>query len=126
MLTGWSVTERREGSRIFRAESTRPPNSVADIFKRVAGWVGMSAKQVGEVSGHSIRVGATQDLLVLNIELASVIQAGRWKSTRMPMRYGDEALAGRGAEWRGRRRRKVGAAFSGRCRSLCNVNSRTT
>jgi hypothetical protein len=49
------------------------------------------------VSGHSVRVGATQDLLALNIDLASVMQAGRWKSTRMPMRYGEEALAARGA-----------------------------
>ncbi len=56
----------------------------------------MSAKQVRRVSGHSVRVGAAQDLLALNIDLASVMQAGRWKSTRMPMRYGEEALAARG------------------------------
>jgi site-specific recombinase XerD len=72
-------------------------DSVADIFKRVAVWIGMSAKQVGQVSGHSVRVGATQDLLALNIDLASVMQAGRWRSTRMPMRYGEEVLAARGA-----------------------------
>ncbi len=71
-------------------------DSVSDIFKRVAAWIGLSAKQVGQVSGHSIRVGATQDLLTLNIDLASVMQAGRWKSTRMPMRYGEEVLAARG------------------------------
>ena len=53
----------------------------------------MPAKQVGHVSGHSVRVGATQDLLALNIDLGSVMQAGRWKSTRMPMRYGEAALA---------------------------------
>jgi len=41
---------------------------VADIFKRVAAWIGMSAKEVRQVSGHSIRVGATQDLLALNID----------------------------------------------------------
>ena len=40
-------------------------DSVADILKRVAAWIGMSAKQVGQVSWHSIRVGATQDLLAL-------------------------------------------------------------
>jgi hypothetical protein len=28
-------------------------------------------------SGHSIRVGATQDMLALNIDLASVMQAGQ-------------------------------------------------
>jgi hypothetical protein len=69
---------------------------VADIYKRVARWVGMPAKHVDQVSGHSIRVGATQDLLALNIDLASVMLAGRWKSTRMPMRYGEEVLAARG------------------------------
>jgi hypothetical protein len=47
-------------------------------------------------SGHSIRVGATQDLLALNIDLASVMQAGRWKTNRMPMRYGEHVLAARG------------------------------
>ncbi len=71
-------------------------DSVADIFKRVAAWIGMSAKQVRRVSGHSVRVGATQDLLALNIDLASVMQAGRWKSTRIPMRCGEGVLAARG------------------------------
>lgn len=56
----------------------------------------MPAKQVKLVSGHSVRIGATQDLLALNIDLASVMQAGRWKSTVMPMRYGEEVLAARG------------------------------
>jgi hypothetical protein len=70
-------------------------DSVSDIFKRVAAWIGMAEKQIGRVSGHSVRVGATQDLLALNIDLGSVMQAGRWKSTRMPMRYGEEVLAAR-------------------------------
>ena len=69
---------------------------IADIYKRVARWVGMPAKQVDQVSGHSVRVGATQDLLSLNIDLASIMQSGRWKSSRMPMRYGEEILATRG------------------------------
>jgi hypothetical protein len=69
---------------------------IADIYKRVARWVGMPTKQVDQVSGHSVRVGATQDPLSLNIDLASIMQSGRWKSSRMPMRYGEEVLAARG------------------------------
>ncbi len=69
---------------------------IADIYKRVARYIQMPAKKVRQVSGHSIRVGATQDLLALNIDLASVMQAGRWKSTVMPMRYGEDVLAARG------------------------------
>jgi integrase len=71
-------------------------DQIADIYKRVALWIGLPADEVAAVSGHSIRVGATQDLLALNIDLASVMQAGRWKSTFMPMRYGETVLAGRG------------------------------
>jgi hypothetical protein len=56
----------------------------------------MAAKDVQQVSGHSVRVGATQDLLALNIDLASGMQAGQWKSTRMPIRYGEHVLAARG------------------------------
>ena len=70
--------------------------AIATAFKRVAHWIGMSADEVAQVSGHSIRVGATQDLLALNIDLASVMQAGRWKTNRMPMRYGEHVLAARG------------------------------
>jgi integrase len=71
-------------------------DSVAETFKRVARWAGITPEEVEGVSGHSIRVGATQDLLALNIDLASVMQAGRWKTNRMPMRYGEHVLAARG------------------------------
>src|SRR5580704_6781919 len=71
-------------------------DAIAQAFKRVAKWIKMPAEEVAQVSGHSIRVGATQDLLALNIDLASVMQAGRWKTNRMPMRYGEHVLAARG------------------------------
>jgi integrase len=70
--------------------------SIAHIFKRIARWLGHSSDDIARTSGHSIRVGAAQDLLALNIDLASVMQAGRWKDTRMPMRYGEKVLARRG------------------------------
>jgi integrase len=71
-------------------------DAIAQAFKRVAAWIKIPAPEVAQVSGHSIRVGATQDLLALNIDLASVMQAGRWKTNRMPMRYGEHVLAARG------------------------------
>jgi integrase len=71
-------------------------DAIAQTFKRVAEFVGMTENEMQQVSGHSIRVGATQDMLALNIDLASVMQAGRWKTTVMPMRYGEEVQAGRG------------------------------
>jgi integrase len=41
--------------------------SVSLIFKRVARWIGMPARYVAAISGHSTRVGATQDLAALDI-----------------------------------------------------------
>ena len=72
------------------------PAAVGNIFKSVAKHIKMAPEEIRGISGHSIRVGATQDLLALNIDLASVMQAGRWKSHRMPMRYGEHVLAGLG------------------------------
>jgi integrase len=71
------------------------PGSIAPIFKRVAQWIGMSERVVDRVSGHSTRVGATQDLAALDIDLAAITQAGGWKSTRMPLQYAEKINAGR-------------------------------
>jgi hypothetical protein len=76
------------------------PGSVALIFKRVAQWIGMPARYVAGISGHSTRVGATQDL-------AAITQAGGWKLPRMPLQYAEkinEARSGmaRAAEQEGR------------------------
>jgi integrase len=71
------------------------PGSIAPIFKRVAQWIGMPARYVAEVSGHSTRVGAAQDLAELDIDLAAITQAGGWKSTRMPLQYAEKINAAR-------------------------------
>jgi hypothetical protein len=55
------------------------PGSIAPIFKRVAQWIGIPQRVVNHVSGHSTRVGATQDLAALDIDLAAITQAGGWK-----------------------------------------------
>jgi integrase len=62
--------------------------SIAPIFKRVAQWIGMPERFVDRVSGHSTRVGATQDL-------AAITQAGGWKLTRMPLQYAEKINAAR-------------------------------
>jgi integrase len=69
------------------------PASVALIFKRVAQWIGMPARFVEQISGHSTRVGATQDLAALDIDLAAM-GAGSRRGCRCSMR--------RRSMWRGR------------------------
>jgi integrase len=69
--------------------------SIAPIFKRVSRWIGMPERFVDRVSGHSIRVGATQDLAALDIDLAAITQAEDWKSARMPLQYAEKINAAR-------------------------------
>jgi integrase len=102
-LQGWLKVSGINSGAVFRRLIGRgrvgprlQVDAIAQTFKRVAEFVGMTEEEMRQVSGHSIRVGATQDMLALNIDLASVMQAGRWKTTVMPMRYGEEVQAGRG------------------------------
>ena len=70
--------------------------SLAPICKRVAEWIGMPARFVAEVGGHSTRVGAARDLAELDIDLAAIIHGSR-RGCRcnMPRRLMQE-----GPEWR--------------------------
>jgi hypothetical protein len=70
--------------------------SVAAVLRKLARWSGLPDEEWQKTSSHSARVGATQDLFALNIDLASVMQTGRSKDTRMPMRYREKVLARRG------------------------------
>ena len=71
------------------------PGSVAPLFKNVGKWIGLPAKAVAGVSGHSTRVAAAQDLMEMDIDLAAITQAGGWKSTRMPLKYAEKIDAAR-------------------------------
>jgi hypothetical protein len=46
-----------------------------------------SLNQIGELSGHSFRVGAALDLLDKNIPLEKIMLRGGWKSETSAMRY---------------------------------------
>ena len=49
------------------------------------------------ITGHSGRVGMSQDLSAAGFALPELMTAGRWKSPRMPARYTERQAAGRGA-----------------------------
>jgi integrase len=72
-------------------------DSVTDVLKRVVARIGLPPEVVQTTSGHSLRVGATQDLLALNEGLPAIMQTGRWKDARMVEHYGRHLLAGRSA-----------------------------
>lgn len=57
-------------------------------------------------SAHSTRVGLTQDMFVSGEDLAGIMDAGRWKSPRMPLSYNRNLAAEQGAV--GRLMAKIG------------------
>ena len=71
------------------------PCQVPRIFKAMAREAGLPEGVAMGLSGHSARVGATQDMVAAGIELPAILNAGRWKSTAMVNRYGERLLARR-------------------------------
>ena len=95
---------RRSGisqGRVFRSLSRGilgeglEAGQVSRIFKRMARAADLPSEVVERISGHSTRVGATQDMVAEGIGMAAILQAGRWKTTAMVNRYGEHLLARR-------------------------------
>ncbi len=70
-------------------------SQVPRVFRAMAERAGLSAEEVREISGHSPRVGAVQDMIASGIGIPAIMQAGRWKSPSMVQRYGERLLAQR-------------------------------
>ena len=83
---------RRAGPPTF--ERPLQDRDVARIYQRRARAVGIEASQV---AGHSLRIGATQDLLAAGFSGIEVQRQGRWKTERMVIRYGEKLAVRRSA-----------------------------
>ena len=62
-------------------------HAVSSILKARAKRAGLSEATVARLSGHSLRVGAAQDMAAAGIDLGAIMHAGGWKSPDMVMRY---------------------------------------
>ena len=57
------------------------------IYKRIARNTGLDESVIEGISGHSMRVGAAQDLLNSGASMPIIMQRGRWSKTDTVMRY---------------------------------------
>jgi integrase/recombinase XerD len=57
----------------------------------MADAAGVHHSIVNQLSGHSMRVGAAQDMMTRGIGLLPVMQAGGWRSMNIVGRYVQEA-----------------------------------
>jgi site-specific recombinase XerD len=60
---------------------------IARIYKRMARKANLDCATIKNISGHSIRVGAAQDLLREGASLPVIVNRGRWSKTDTVMRY---------------------------------------
>lgn len=61
------------------------------LIKSAARSAGLDPEEVDDFSGHSMRVGAAQDLLKAGHDTAAIMRAGGWKSTNVLARYLENA-----------------------------------
>jgi len=61
--------------------------NISRIFKRIAKAAKLAEELVENISSHSIRVGAAQDLLLSGASLPIIMNKGRWSKSDTVMRY---------------------------------------
>ncbi|MGF3028011.1 tyrosine-type recombinase/integrase [Methylobacterium aquaticum] len=102
-IAAWLAAAGLENGPLFRpltkagkvGASALGDREVARVFRNLATAAGLKLSRLP--SGHSTRVGATQDMFAAGFELLEVMQAGSWKTPAMPARYGERLRAQRGA-----------------------------
>ena len=98
LVSGWLKAAEIDSGYIFRAvrggwigNRALHPYSVNRILKRTAQVAGLSAQVVKGLSGHSMRVGAAQDMIVSGLSVLPIMQAGGWKTPNVVGRYVENA-----------------------------------
>lgn len=65
--------------------------TVKRIIKTAARHAGLDPEDIEDFSGHSMRVGAAQDLLKAGHDTVAIMRAGGWKSVNVLARYLEHA-----------------------------------
>jgi len=84
----WLFCPIYQGKVIDRCLET---TTIRRVIKEAAQRCGLKAEQVASFSGHSMRVGAAQDLLTRGFDTAAIMRAGGWKSVNVLARYLEKA-----------------------------------
>ena len=94
ILRAWLEAASIEKDRLFRnvfdhrvGSNPLHPYTVNLIVKGAADPAGLDSNVVQNLSGHSMRVGAGQDLMTDGVGLLPIMCAGGWKSTNIIGRY---------------------------------------
>lgn len=93
-ITSWIASANIQSGYIIRGirkgnlvRDHLEPGQISRILKRLCKQVGLNEAQIKNISGHSMRVGAAQDLLLAGASLPMIMAKGRWSKTDTVMRY---------------------------------------
>jgi len=82
-LTQWIDAAHIEGGPLFRQlygkfaiDRFRNPIALARILKKLATQTGFGKEEVFRISGHSLRIGAAQQLTIDGVQLLPIMRAG--------------------------------------------------
>lgn len=106
LLARWLARAQLETGPLFRglhlnrlAGGPLVTSSIRRLIKRATARAGVSAEMAAELSGHSMRIGAAQDMMVAGLDALAIMQAGGWKSANVVLRYVENAAV-RDLQWR--------------------------
>ena len=99
-LDAWLTSAKIESGSIFRGVNRANQiteqlggGQVARIYKRIARQANLDSDTIKHISGHSMRVGAAQDLVGEGASLPSIMHRGRWSKADTVMRYVEQMNA---------------------------------
>ncbi|MEY4571595.1 MAG: hypothetical protein RLZ10_806 [Bacteroidota bacterium] len=97
-LREWINKSKISSGKIFRAVTTNGKikeslnsSHVGRIYKKIAAKSNVDSKIIKNVSSHSMRVGAAQDLMLSKASLPLIMNRGRWTKSDTVMRYVESA-----------------------------------
>jgi site-specific recombinase XerD len=98
-LKEWIYKSKISSGKIFRAITATGKlkdglnsSHVGRIYKKLAERSNVDQSVINNISGHSLRVGAAQDLMLSGVELPTIMNRGRWTKTDTVMRYIENAV----------------------------------
>ncbi len=68
-------------------------SSIRRLIKRATIRAGLDPAVTADLSGHSMRIGAAQDMMVAGFDSLAIMQAGGWKSANVVLRYVENAAS---------------------------------
>jgi site-specific recombinase XerD len=98
-ITEWIIQAKLDGGYLLRGinnanDITNELHSsqINRIYKRLAKAANLPGEVIDRISGHSMRVGAAQDLLKSGASMPLIMNKGRWSKTDTVMRYLENSI----------------------------------